>query len=91
MEFKMKKIANLTDGMYNRISKDGELDSSLRELLGISKTKKMRIGDSLCTIGQLSKTKDVFKIENDNREMFYVVINPLNEEMAFCYTIYPCK
>ena len=91
MEFEMKKITNLTDDMYNRISKDGKLDSSLRELLGIPKTKKMCVGDSLCIIGQLSETKDVFKFENDNTKMFYVVINPLNEEMAFCYTIYPCK
>lgn len=90
METTMSKMTNLTDEMYNKIAKDGKLGTSLREHLGIPKTKKMRIGDTMCMLGQPSKPKDVFKCVQNGREIFYVVINPMDEKMAFCYVIYPC-
>lgn len=90
MEIKMNKVTKLTDDMYNRIAKDGKLGTALRELLGIPKTKKMRIGDTTCTVGQPSEVKDVFKYVQNGREVFYVVINPMDDKMAFCYVIYPC-
>lgn len=90
MEIAMNKVTNLTDDMYNRIAKDGKLGASLREVLGIPKTKKMGIGDTMVRIGQVSKVKDVFKYVQNGREIFYVVINAIDEQMAFCYCIYPC-
>ena len=90
METTMSKVTSLTDDMYNRIAKDGKLGASLRELLGIPKTKKMGIGDTMCMVGQPSKVKDVFKYVQNGREIFYVVINPMDDKMAFCYSIYPC-
>lgn len=90
MEIVINKIANLTDDMYNRIAKDGKLEVSLRELLGIPRTKRMMIGDTMCMLGKPSKVKDVFKYVQNDREVFYVVINPIDDKMAFCYSIYPC-
>ncbi len=90
METTMNKVTSLTDDMYNRISQDGTVEASLRELLGIPKTKKMRIGDTMCMIGQPSEPKDVFKCVQNGKEVFYVVINPVDNKMAFCYSVYPC-
>lgn len=90
MEITMNKVANLTDNMYCRIVKDGKLETELRNLLGISKTKRMKIGDTIVSIGEPSKIKDVFKYVDNRREIFYVVQKPINEHMAFCYCIYPC-
>lgn len=84
----MNKIATLTDDMYNKITKDGKLGAALRELLGIPKTKKMGIGSTMCMIGHPSNIKDVFKCTQKGREIFYVVINPIDDKMAFCYSIY---
>ena len=85
----MDKIATLSDDMYNKIAKDGRLGNALREYLGIPKTKRMRIGDTLCLVGQPSNIKDVFKYIQNGREVFYVVINPIDDKRAFCYSIYP--
>lgn len=90
MEYTMNKVTTLTDDLYNRVTKDGKLGSALRELLNIPKTKKMGIGDTMVRIGKVSDIKDVFKCDWNGREMFYIVINPIDEEMAFCYSIYPC-
>lgn len=85
----MSKITTLTDDMYNRIEKGGMLGTPLRELLGIPKTKKMSIGDTMCFVGQPSQAKDVFRYELNGSEVFYVVINPIDDKMAFCYCIHP--
>lgn len=88
MEIKMNKIATLSDDMYNRIAKDGRLGNKLRELLGIPKTKKIEIGDTMVRIGRPTNVKDVFKYVQNGREIFYVVINPIDEELSFCYSLY---
>lgn len=90
MSMKMRKIGSLTEDTYNKIEKDGTLDVSIREVLGIPETKKVRIGDTMCMIGQSSKEKDIFKFVQNGREVTYVVISPLDEMMAFCYSIFPC-
>lgn len=73
---------------YNRIAKDGKL-GKLKEVLGIKRNEKYQIGDTMVKIDKISSTGDVFKYEQNGREIFYVVINPLDEVMAFCYSIYP--
>lgn len=90
MEVTMNKIGTLTDDMYNRIAKDKKLGTELREFLGIPKTKKMGIGDTMCMVGEPSNIKDVFKYTQNGREVFYVVIKPMDDKLAFCYSIYPC-
>nr|DAJ60442.1 MAG TPA: hypothetical protein [Caudoviricetes sp.] len=88
MEIIMDKVTTLSDKQYNRIVKGGRLGSDIRELLDILKTKKVNIGDTVCTVGQPSNTKDVFKYTWNNRNIFYVVINPMGDKMAMCYSIY---
>ena len=88
MEVIMNKVTVLSDDQYNRIEKDGILGRDIRELLGIPKTKKVNIGNTVCMIGKPSNTKDVFKYTQNNRDIFYVVINPIDEIMAMCYSIY---
>ena len=90
MIIKAKKIATLTDETYQKIHKNGRLGSSLRELLNIPPTKKMKIGDSVCIVGQPSKPKELYSFEQKNGQLLYaIVIKPLDKERAFCYTIYP--
>ena len=88
MKVIMNKVATLSDDQYNRIAKDGRLGKDIRELLNIPKTKKVSIGDTVCVIGQLSNTKDVFKYTQNSRNVFYIVINPMDDKMAMCYSIY---
>lgn len=90
MKFKVRKIGTLTEETYNKLHKNGRLGSALRELLNIPATKKMKIGDSLCVVGQNSKQKEVYSFKQENGKILYaIVIRPIDEERAFCYTIYP--
>lgn len=76
--------------MFSKITKDGKIDSTFRELLGIPETKKMRIGTTMCMLEQPSNIKDLFRCTQNGRDIYYVVINPIDDIMAFCYSIYPC-
>lgn len=90
METTMNKVTTLDSDTYTRIAKDGKLGVALREKLGIPKNKKMGIGDTMVRIGKFTNAGDVFKYIQNKREIFYVAINPIDEELAFCYSIYPC-
>ena len=86
----MNKITRLTEDQYNKLVKTKKLGINLRKLLGIPKTKKVYIGDTLCMLGQQSETKDVFECIHSGKRVLYVVCEPLDEIMAACYSIYFC-
>ena len=88
MEIIMDKVTTLSDDQYNKIAKGSRLGKDIREALGIPEAKKVNIGDTVCIVGQPSNTKDVFKYTWNNRNIFYVVINPMGDKMAMCYSIY---
>lgn len=83
----MKKIATLSDDMYSHLGMTNYIDDELRNLLGIPKNKKIMVGDAIVYIGTHSSVKDVFVYERGNTKVFYVVMNPMDEETAFCYYI----
>lgn len=87
----MEKITNLSDDTYNKFVKSGKLGTELRELLNIPKTKKMGIGTTVVLLGKSSKEKDVFKCTYNSQERIYIVVSALDEQRAYCYSIYPKK
>lgn len=87
MEVIMNKVATLSHDQYIGIAK-GNLGRDIREILGISETKEIHIGDTVCAVGQPSKARDVFKYTQNNINIFYIVIAPIDDKMAMCYSIY---
>lgn len=51
MEIIMDKVTTLSDDQYNKIAKGSRLGKDIREALGIPETKKVNIGDTVCTVG----------------------------------------
>lgn len=49
----------------------------------------MKMKEGNCMVGQPSSVKDVFKYTQNGREVFYVVIKPIDNKLALCYSIYP--
>lgn len=86
--YKVEKITTLTDEQYNRISKSGSLGREVRKVLSIPQNKSVSVGDTVVNIRESSKEKDVFKCTYDSSEVFYIVIEPMDEQMALCYSIY---
>ena len=88
----MKKIITLSKGMFDTITPNGKLNSELRSLLKIPDTMPLGIGDTMVMLNSPCDKRDVFKPVNGNREIrYYVVIEPVDERMAYCYSIYEKK
>lgn len=89
MNYKIEKIMNLSDEEFNKLKKDEKISDSLRKLLGL-KNGTYGVGDSVCIVDGPSNFKDVFKCTQENGKiLFFIVITPLDDRRAFCYTIYP--
>lgn len=89
MNYTIEKIMNLSDEEFNKLKKDEKISDSLRKLLGL-KNGTYGVGDSVCIINGPSNFKDAFKCTQENGKiLFFIVITPLDDKRAFCYTIYP--
>lgn len=87
-DYKIDYIKTLRDEDMVWIQKDGE-DAEIKKLIGIDTEQKYGIGDSVVRVNMPTKQNDVLKCEWNGRTFYYVVINPIDGIMAFCYTLYP--
>lgn len=84
----MIKVMKLNDSQFSLLSKDGST-KSIKKILGLSTNKEYGIGDATVITGIETQQKDVFKANWNGEDRFYVVITPIDHNLAFCYTIYP--
>lgn len=88
-DYEMKRVKILKPEEFKKIKKDGKLSKSLKESMGISSSAQYGIGDSLVRTKISTVRGEVLNCSYNGREFYYVVINPVDEENAFCYSLYP--
>ena len=89
MDCTIERIANLSDDEFNSLKKDGRVSDELKHLLNLTE-RDYGVGDSVCLLNEPSRFKDVFKCTQENgRVLHFIVMTPLDEIRALCYTIYP--
>lgn len=85
----MEKVTTLDKKMLNTITANDNLSKELRDLLEIPNTKNFGIGDTMVMLNTSSNEGDVFKFVNQKGETrYYIVIEPVDENMAYCYSIF---
>lgn len=87
-DYSMEKIMELAERQFELFSKDGKT-KEIKNILGLQEDKKYGIGDSMVRTNMVTKPKDVLKMNWNGQDRYYVVIEPICEELAFCYTVYP--
>lgn len=88
MDYTIERIANLSDDEFNSLRKNGRISDELKHLLNLTEGD-YGIGDSVCQLNEPSRFKDVFKCTQENgRTHYFVVMTPLDDRSALCYTIY---
>ena len=85
----MEKLKTLTQEQFNSFKNAEKQEVVVKKLLNIPNDIKIGIGDTATKIGN-AKSLEVYKNTYKGREYFYIVIEPMNEEFAMCYSIYPC-
>lgn len=84
----MKKLKTLTKETYNRLITDENTTPELKEILGIPKEDEISIGDTAVRIGKETNVGDIYVHEHHEHKVFYIVIEPIDEELAYCYSVY---
>ncbi|MBU5333608.1 hypothetical protein KQI61_15520 [Anaerocolumna aminovalerica] len=84
----MEKVMELNETQFRLFAKDGKT-KEIKKILGIPSNKKYGIGDSMVKTNMHTKPNDVLKMNWKGEDRYYVVIKPVDEEMAFCFTVYP--
>jgi hypothetical protein len=84
----MEKIMDLTEGQFELFSKSKSKVKFTKELLGLNSNVKIGIGDTMTLIDN-AKALEVYKSEWNGGTNYYIVIEPMDERAAMCYSIYP--
>jgi len=84
----MEKVMQLNETQFRLFAKNGKT-KEIKSILGIPEKEKYAIGDSMVKVNKVTLPNDVLKATWQGKDRYYVVINPIDEVMAFCYSVYP--
>lgn len=84
----MKKIMEITEEQLNNLKNASNQVEAFKEIANIQETGIYCIGDTTIKVNN-SKRLDVFKESFNNKNFYYIIVNPIDEELAFAYSLYP--
>lgn len=87
----MEKISEVTQEQFEKLKKATSLNKQVKvfkEIANIEEIGKYCIGDTTVKVTN-SKRLDVFKDVFNNKNFYYIIVNPIDEELAFAYSLYP--
>lgn len=84
----MEKIKEITQEQLKELeTKENKLEIFM-SLIGITLKDKYEVGDTMLRV-ENSKKLDVFKNTWKDKDTYYIVVNVVDEEQAFVYSLYP--
>ena len=84
----MEKIITLTQDQFSRFEKSKFQNKMIKGLLNLPLNAKVGIGDTAVKIKNANPL-EVYKENWKGNDYFYIVIEPMDEEVAMAYSIYP--
>ncbi|OSA85776.1 UNVERIFIED_ORG: hypothetical protein B2H93_19925 [Clostridium botulinum] len=84
----MKKIMEITEEQLNNLKNANNQVEVFKEIANIQEAGTYCIGDTTIKVNN-SKKLDVFKEVFNDKNFYYIIVNPIDEELAFAYSLYP--
>lgn len=81
----MEKIKTLTESEIKRVEKASDKGRVLKNILGL---KGYDVGDTTTQIDN-AEMFGVYKNNWKGRDFYYLVVNVIDEKLAFAYSLYP--
>jgi hypothetical protein len=81
----MEKIKTLTENEIKRIEKASDKGRVLKNILGL---KGYSVGDTTTQIDN-AEMFGIYKNNWKGRDFYYLVVNVIDEKLAFAYSLYP--
>lgn len=84
----MKKINEITQVQLEKLKESDNKVNVFKEIADIHEVGEYCIGDTTIKIDN-SKKLEVYKEVFNNKNFYYIIVNPLDAELAFAYSLYP--
>ncbi len=84
----MNKVAIVTKDQLSKLCKAKNQAKVFKDILGLPPKSKYAIGDTVAFIAN-SQPLEVYQNEHAGRTIYYLVLEAINDELAFAYSLYP--
>lgn len=84
----MKKITKITEEQLENLKNTDNQVEVFKEIANIQEVGTYCIGDTTIKVDN-PKRLDVLKENFNNKDFYYIIVNPIDEELAFAYSLYP--
>ena len=78
----------ITQEQLSKIENSINLTKTVNEILNLSNNAKIYLGTTTIKVKD-TKRLDVFKNTFNKRDIYYIIIEILDDELAFAFSIYP--
>lgn len=84
----MTKITTLTQEQFDKLGKSRSAVKAFKDILGLPSKSKYQLGDTVVTIDN-AKPFEVYESMFAGKLRYYLVLEAVNDELAFAYSLYP--
>lgn len=84
----MEKIMEIAEEQLENLKNTDNQVEVFKEIAEIKEIGTYCFGDTTIKASN-AKRLDVFKEVFNNKNFYYIIVNPIDEELAFAYSLYP--
>ena len=84
----MEKIKEITQEQLDLFKESKNQKKMFKEIVGLDIKAKYEVGDTAVKIDN-SKALEVYKNTWKGKDSYYIVIEPMGENLAMAYSLYP--
>lgn len=84
----MEKIMEITQEQLDNLKNADNQVEVFKEITNIEEIGEYCIGDSTIKVDN-SKKIEVYKELHNNKNFYYIIVNTIDAELAFVYSLYP--
>lgn len=84
----MEKVKEITQEQLQELETKKNKVKIFKELIGTTLNGKYEVGDTMLKV-ENSKKLDIFKNTWKDKDTYYIVVNVVDEQQAFVYSLYP--
>ena len=84
----MTKITTITQEQFDKLCQAAKPAKAFKDILNLPPKSKYALGDTVVTIDN-AKPFEVYESVFAGKPRYYLVLEAINDELAFAYSLYP--
>lgn len=84
----MEKIKNIKQEQFEELKSSNDMVACFKKIINIKEIGRYCVGDTTIKVDN-SKKLEVYRETFNNKNFYYIIVNPIDEKIAFAYSLYP--